>query len=181
MKFFRNIILISLLGLLYSSCAKKENYPDVPVISYNSFNYYTSVPPTSDSAILTINFTDGNGDIGYPSGETEAPPDLYITPLIYYYTTKTYRPVPTTNGDTVPYSYTIPTITPTGNDKELSGLIKINMGNFIYINIDQVFLKDTILKDTMADPTMMKFRVWMFDRAGNKSNVLITPVQNVPE
>lgn len=179
MKSFKNVILICLVALLYSSCAKKENYPDVPVISYNTFASYYYSDPTHDSAILTLNFTDGNGDIGYPSGETDAIPDIYVTPLIYYYDTKNFRPMPI-NGDTVPLSYTIPTITPAGNDKELSGIIEVNMGSSLYSSIDAVYLANESIFDTAIDPTRMEFRVWMFDRAGNKSNVLITPMQRVP-
>jgi len=178
MKFFRNFILICLLGLLYSSCAKKENYPDVPVISYNNFAaYYAGSNNSIDSTILTINFTDGNGDIGYPSQETNVKPDLYVLPLILYTRTNSYGPFLVNNNDSVIFPYNIPYITPVGNDKELSGLIKINMGSFLQQYIIDEFLADKNLFDS-ANPHMMEFKVWMYDRAGNKSNVLTTPVQH---
>ena len=174
MKFFRNFIIICLLGLLYSSCAKKENYPDVPAITFNSFAAYDYTKYTNDSDILTLNFTDGNGDIGYPSSETNPPHDLYVLPLIWDYRSKSYQPW-ILNNDTFTFPYNIPYITPVGNDKELSGLIKVNMGYFLYQNIVNDFTPGMI--DTLADPYNMIFKVWIYDRAGNKSNVLVTPAQ----
>ncbi len=180
MNFFRNLLLIFLIGLVCASCAKKENYPDVPVITYNNFAaYYTGSSDVIDSSILTINFTDGNGDIGYPSQETNVTSDLYVLPLIYYYRTKSYGPW-IINNDTDVFPYNIPYITPVGNDKELSGLIKINTEHLLQ-EITDFFIADTGLYDT-ADPNRLEFKVWMYDRAGNKSNVLLTPVlHTLPE
>lgn len=178
MKFFRNFIIICLFGLLYSSCVKKQNYPDVPVITYNNFAAYYEAPSNAiDSAIITINFTDGNGDIGYPLQETNVPQDLYVVPLIYYYRTKSYGPFLTNNNDTTTFSYTIPYITPVGNDKELSGIIKINTEDFLQRWIFGIFAQYQNLYDS-ANPHNMEFKIWIYDRAWNKSNVLITPVQH---
>ncbi|HTB30756.1 MAG TPA: hypothetical protein VK808_01950, partial [Bacteroidia bacterium] len=80
MKYFRTFLIICVLGLLYASCTKKENYPIIPAITYNSFTPFCS-GSTTDSAYLRVNFTDGDGDIGYPQSDASAPNDFYIVPL----------------------------------------------------------------------------------------------------
>lgn len=168
MKYLRTFAIICLLGLLYTSCVKKANYPDIPQITYNSFTPYCS-GATTDSALLRINFTDGNGDIGY-SQELGAPNDLYIIPLVYVYATKSFQPIIESGTDTLTFPYSIPDITPAGSDKELNGIIQINFENFL-----QQQISDLTGFSGVANLHELQFEVWMYDRAGNKSNVLITP------
>jgi hypothetical protein len=169
-KYLGSLAFICFLGLLYSSCVKKANYPDIPAITYNGFTPFCSGAKT-DSAYLRVNFTDGNGDIGYPQGQEGAPNDFFVEPMLYVATTNTYDTVTVSGSDTaLKFSYTIPNITPTGSDKELNGIIQINLESLIS-NVTQsfsVFLPNIVYYQ-------LEFRVWIYDRAGNKSNVLITP------
>ncbi len=169
MKYFRTFFFICILGLFYTSCVKKENYPDYPVITFNSFTPFCTGNKT-DSAYLRVNFTDGNGDIGYPAGESGITPDFYIIPMVD--SAGTFKPLqytsPYTGHDTVfTFDYQIPDITPTGSDKELNGIIQINLENAIQ-TISSLSIPN-------INFTYLEFQVWIYDRAGNKSNVLVTP------
>jgi len=169
MKYLRTFIIILIFGLLYSSCVKKANYPDVPAITYNSFTPFCS-GSTTDSAYLRVNFTDGNGDIGYPAGQEGVPNNFFVEPLIYNVTTHTYDTVSLLGSDSaLKLPYSVPYITPTGNDKELNGIIQINLEGLIS-EITSGFSSISILQYYN-----LEFKVWMYDRSGNKSNVLITP------
>ena len=84
------VFILSQLILL-SSCLKVEVYPDEPVITYKSFEVF------GDSAIITISFTDGDGDIGLSTGDTigNYAPDSYFyfnAYLEYYEYMKSYSP-----------------------------------------------------------------------------------------
>jgi hypothetical protein len=173
-KYLRTFTIICFMGLLYTSCVKKANYPDVPVITYNSFTPYGGGSIT-DSALLRINFTDGNGAIG--DGQTI---DLYIVPLIYIKASQTFQPIFSSPGDTQKFPYVIPNITPSGSDKELSGIIQINFENYLQDEVSILASNPAVA--AVADPYSLEFEVWLYDRAGNKSNVLITPnVHTFPE
>jgi len=176
MKYLRTFSIICILGLLYSSCVKKENYSIIPAITYNSFIPFCS-GSTTDSAYLRVNFTDGDGDIGYPQGDVSAPKDFFVVPYIYVYSTKSFQPITnTTNNtvDTVMFSYLIPNITPSGSDKELNGIIQINLEDFIQEDISSLVTNPTF--NSIANVHELQFQVWIFDRAGHKSNVITTPV-----
>jgi hypothetical protein len=160
MKYFRTVAVMCVIGLFYSSCEKKANYPNIPIITFN--NFYC------DSACLRINFTDGNGDIGYPSQDAGAPPNFYAVVMPFIYKTQTYDSL-------ITFSYNVPYITPSGNDKELNGIIQVNFEGLLneWVTQDTAFSK-------IANLNKLEFKVWIYDRAGNKSNVLIIPPQNYP-
>ncbi len=159
---------ISRIGLLFiiilgiSSCAKKENYPIIPAITFQSF-----VVNSDGSATVTLNFTDGDGDIGYQTSDNNAPPDFFLE-LLQDSGAGYYEPVifPSLNnpviGDTAGLVYTIPYITPTGKDKELSGQIQVQLtgglGTGWYL----------------SDHKYYEYRIWITDRAGHISNRIIT-------
>jgi hypothetical protein len=174
MKYLRTFTIICVLGLLYSSCVKKANYPDIPQITFNSFTPFCSGSVT-DSAYLRINFTDGNGDIGY-SQQLGAPTDFYAIPLVYVYATKSFQPL-ILGGDTVKFPYSIPNITPMGNDKELNGIIQINFENFL----QEYLANNAAAFSSAANLYNIEFQVWLYDRSGNKSNVIITPPRSICE
>lgn len=167
MKSIRFYIFICLLFLLHSSCTRQTTYPDTPIISYNSFTpFYFGSSAKIDSAYLRINFTDGNGDIGYPAQQENAPHNFYAIALLYTYKTKTY-------DSFVPFMYNIPDITPSGSNKALKGIIQINLESFLQQYVNDVFIQNPSF-DTVADQHNIEFKVWLYDRMGNKSNILIT-------
>ena len=51
--------IVICFALVLSSCLKPQEFPLEPIIEFNSFSVMR------DSAVLTISFTDGDGDIGY--------------------------------------------------------------------------------------------------------------------
>ena len=54
------ILFISILGLTFQSCFKKVDYPLEPQITFEDFIIYGN----NDSSQISINFTDGDGNIG---------------------------------------------------------------------------------------------------------------------
>jgi hypothetical protein len=174
MKYLRILAFICVLGLVMASCVKKENYPDYPVITYNSCYVFCS-GSTTDSALLRVNFTDGNGQIGYPQQQEGVAPDFFARPMVYFYATKSYQYMTYVDtagiNDTVTLSYLIPYITPAGTDKELSGIIQINTEGLIQTDISDLYTNFS----AVADVYNLEFQVWMYDRNGNKSNVIVTP------
>jgi hypothetical protein len=71
-------IWILLLGItcLLSACSKAPDYPDMPVISLYSWQFYPSTIQTNlslDKLIVKIHFTDGNGDLGLVPTDTVDP------------------------------------------------------------------------------------------------------------
>ncbi|MGP8214580.1 MAG: hypothetical protein ACLQQ4_03355 [Bacteroidia bacterium] len=174
MKLFSKTGFVVLLVLGFTSCMKQENYPDFPVITYKNF----IINPDS-TAFLQVNFTDGNGDLG--NNSNGAPPDFYVEMLYDSIADNIdhFKPilipgtVPSTDsllGDTVASTYTIPDITPTGNNKELSGEIQVQMtkGDY-YFTLSGVTI-----------PNRYEYRVWLVDRAGHVSNRITTPVIITP-
>jgi len=180
MRFLTVTGIFIFFGLLFSACPKSENTNPIPSITYKSFG----VGLNPDSAQLQVNFTDGDGDIGYPPQDASAPYDFYIQ---YWYCTdtlanspaqvadSTFKPYPILNQhthlftDTLTDYYHIPYITPVGKDKSLTGIIEIALtgrGNGWYINY------------CVKTPShnYFEYKVWIYDRAGHKSNILTTPI-----
>lgn len=147
---------------------KKENYPDYPIITFNSFLNFCN-GATVDSAYLRLNFTDGNGAIGYPQSDESAPSDFFVITLMNNKITGKFDTIKQPNaentGDTVTvWAYKIPYITPSGSDKELNGIIQINLETSI----------QNIRPTNGHNYQDLEFVVWMYDRNGNKSNILNT-------
>ena len=162
MRFLYSITLFLIGSLVFSSCAKKETFSIIPAITFKSLT-----SNNLDSAIMEVNFTDGDGDIGYLGNLAEAQPDFFIEYLRD--SAGAFVPMLIDNGSGfVPVMNTqkIPDVTPAGKDKSLTGTIRVNMENWTQ--------GLPIAGDTL------EFNVWIFDRAGHKSNVITTPEVIVP-
>lgn len=169
MKFFSKITVSLVLIVGISSCIKKETYPNTPHLTFNSLNV-----TTNDSLFIKVNFTDGDGDIGYSTTDFNPPLNCYIqlqrdsnnifVPLLIITSSPPLNPV---IGDTLCFPYNIPNITPSGSSKALKGTIKIalakNIWDFAPISGQQV-----------------KFIIWIIDRAGNVSNRVMTTTVVMP-
>jgi hypothetical protein len=166
MNHLRYFFLFAVIGFCLSSCVKKANYSDIPYITYNSFSPFCS-GSTTDSAYLRVNFQDGDGDIGYDAQDASAPFDFYVMELVNYNGTYVGYPYLQLH-DSLIFSYHIPYITPTGKDKSLNGIIQINLES----NLQNSIPPTTIPGYNFHN---VEFQVWIFDRAGNKSNVITTP------
>jgi hypothetical protein len=90
---FRLALSIGSLGLLatsLSSCLKAPEYPDTPSISFNTIQDIR-IPPKArggqplDSIRMTINYQDGDGDLGLTENDRKSPPFDYQTGTNRFY------------------------------------------------------------------------------------------------
>ena len=144
------------------SCIKQEHYPDVPQIQF--LNFYTGFDTSqyAVNGILSISFTDGNGDIGLAARDT-LPPYNMSGPYYYNYVLTFFNKV---NGIYTPielnppFSARIPVLSPEYPGKAIKGVIS-----------------DTINLNLIPHPgyDTIRFEAFIYDRALNKSNVVTTP------
>jgi len=168
LKMKRFLLVFSLLtfalAMVFDSCKKEENFSVVPVISFKEFKKFGN-----DSATCTINFTDGDGDIGLEQYDTVAPYNTgskyhYNFYLVYYYQDSTgiwkpYDTKPSTpRMDTLMYTYRIPNLTQDGQKKSLQGEIKVRL-NAPY---------------AIPGQNPFKFKITLIDRALHVSNEVDT-------
>lgn len=148
--------------LTFPSCIKQEDYPDIPEIGYQSFQLVypnqTATYPTS--GILSITFQDGNGDIGLTARDTLPP---YNKEGNYYYNfvIRYFEKRDTGYAEVVldpPYSLRLPMLNMGYTGKAIKGLIA-----------------DTLAMDPSPAFDTVRFEVFIYDRALNKSNVVTTP------
>jgi len=168
MNFLPKIGFISILSiiLLLLSCSKKEDYPDVPHIVYESFIKIHNFQNIDEKGILEFSFTDGDGDIGLYSWET-SPPYEYNLFITYFEKQNgefkevilTYYNDSTQQYDTNYYHSRIPIINRTGEVKALKGKIEIEL----FIN------------NYFSDFDTIRFDAYIMDRALNESNTITTP------
>lgn len=74
MRVIKGLILFCFLSVGISACFDPPEFDIIPEISFNKIKF-KEVPGagTNDSLILTINFRDGDGDLGINPDEVEAP------------------------------------------------------------------------------------------------------------
>jgi hypothetical protein len=146
--------------LLLSSCMKKEVYPDIPEIAFQSFVTQFDSGMYAKRGFLTISFKDGNGDIGLRPDQKNPPYDTgsiyYYNYIIDYYEKQNGKFVKVELNPT--YNARIPYLTPDDPNKAIKGII-----------VDTLTLNPTPVFDTV------KFKFYIYDRALNKSNVDSTP------
>ncbi|RLD48880.1 MAG: hypothetical protein DRI94_11900 [Bacteroidetes bacterium] len=159
----RHFLFIILILLVFFSCKKPQTYSEIPNLEYKSFELKDTIDLLDNkikSGILTVSFTDGDGDIGLNPSDTLTPFD---TSSIYYY--NLYIDVYKMQNDTlvfqdlqVPLRYRIQDLTPLGQNKTLKGKIKVSINYNYYENNDT-----------------FKYNIYIYDRALHKSNVIETP------
>ena len=158
-------VLAVCVAIVCSSCHREQtNTSVVPVISFKEFKKFGT-----DSATVTISFTDGDGDIGLDATDMNPPFNTgskyqYNLYLVYYYqdafgawvpyVTSKYPPV----VDTLEYGYRIPFIQQTGQNKSLTGEIKVRL-NYPY---------------SIPYQSPFKYKIVLIDRALHISNVADT-------
>ncbi len=143
-----------------SGCLKPEQFPDAPQIQYQNFLRVFDTGQYAIRGILSFSYTDGNGDIGLNSDDTLPPynrnGNYYYNLVISYFEKQ--------NGSFVqvnlepPFSARIPVLTPEDPNKAIKGVI-----------IDTLPLNPKPVYDTI------RFEIFIYDRALNKSNVITTP------
>ncbi len=148
------IFTISILGIF--SCYKTPEYPIEPVIAFDSYsvNQPYTIPDTGN---LRITFTDGDGDLGKTSnGDSGTISKIYIT-NIKYSLAKIPQP--------------IPIIPQKGTTKAISGTIDIKLAGSSGVGLFDA--SSCLLFQHPLDT--LTYEIYIMDRAGHKSNVLITP------
>jgi len=139
---------------------KKETFPDIPEIEFAGYKNIFDTNQYAKFGELSITFRDGNGDIGLGEGDTNYPfqrgGDYFYNYFINYYEKQNGTFV---KVDLVPdLNSRIPVLTPDYPNKAIKGLIV----NTLILNPHPLF--DTI-----------RFEMYIYDRALNKSNVIVTP------
>jgi hypothetical protein len=156
-----------LIAIGYTSCIEKPTYPSEPVIAYKDFIRYGNDPKNPDSVEVVVSFTDNEGDIGLEQADTNGDFKYGNIWLVFFYdslgTWAAYdssdqSPVP---FDTFKVAYRIPPVLPPGDPSEpMKGLVYVKQSPFI-----KVFDK-------------IKYVVYMYDRAGHRSDTIHTPPLN---
>lgn len=151
---------VLILGGLYS-CFKNEEYPDEPIISNPVFVF------SGDSAKLTFNFTDGDGDIGLSPTDTLSPynPNGYYYYNLYvdYYEKDDingWQRGRDLEGDSIVFSYRLKPIIVKGKARGIKGTMDVTMINFY--------------NPFSPNSDTIKYTIRLIDRALNESNMIET-------
>lgn len=144
--------------LMEPGCMKKESFPVTPYIEFRGFSSLFDTGFYAKKGILTIYFTDGDGDLGYGDDDTYPPFDstgaYYYNFVVDLFGMKNgvFEHVSTA----MPLSSRIPKLT-TETNKAIKGTIN-----------------DTIPLFPLSYDTI-RFDVYITDRALHKSNIISTP------
>ncbi len=150
--------------MIFFACTEKEEYPPEPQLEFVNFVSYRTYEDVDSLGILTISYIDGDGDLGVPFYDTS------INFFVSYYIMdngqlkRGTRYNPTTGEiDTINFNARIRVLAPENYEGWIKGQIE-----------------DTI--NPLSDPTSSKlldtimFEAHVIDRAGNKSNMVQTPL-----
>lgn len=166
-KFTPHLLLIFLSSLFFLiSCNDIEEFPTTPVITFKGYKIYKDLNNRDTALILTIEFKDGDGDIGLGKADTLDPflpgTEFYYNMFVDYYEfidTAFFQVTPNPfSDDTIRYLYRLPDdIIPTTNNKAIKGEIDLKINDL----------------DPQHNP--IKFSIYIYDRKLNKSNVVESP------
>ena len=170
--FFVGIFL--LLGVV--SCIDTPNFDDTPSIQFNSIDKFTVPDPFSgpnarkDSVVITIDFEDGDGDLGISPEERS---DTTLLNTIYKewgnYDLTIFRQNATGGFERLPSSVTNKLFFPILRRDGKPGPIKGKL------DFSQIFFYSRFAK-----PAVLKFQVKVRDRSLRVSNVIETDTISVP-
>jgi len=140
--------LMGMTALLWQACQPIRLFDDTPAITFISVEPL-EVTEITDSIVITIGFTDGDGDLGLPDEDTTSDVTIYDK----------RRGLPAF-GDIL-YPYRMPVVTPPGNSKQISGEVRLVIQN--------TFRRPGLSTDTVHYSIQIK------DRALRVSNSVETP------
>ena len=156
------VFSLYLLGLI--SCQEKVEYPIVPYIEFQDFSFLMNADSVVERGLITIYFTDGDGDIGLTDEDSIAPYDYNLFIDYFEYQNGLWNKV--TNeltGDTINFHGRIPVITPDGQNKNIKGTIE-----------------DTLFLNVFSERDTFRYEISLRDRALHESNTVISPVFVMP-
>ncbi|MCB0704291.1 MAG: hypothetical protein KDC34_03240 [Saprospiraceae bacterium] len=154
----QNILLLVLPVLILSSCIQPPDYPIEPVIEFVSLSKTTMVSGKSDEdeTLLTISFTDGDGDLGNFQNNGQIMLDMFL--------------IDSRTGD-FDEKFSIPFVPELGASNGISGEIYARI--FTTCCIYPAYVTDAA---TGCDPSQqypidtLTYEIYIVDRAGNESN-----------
>ncbi len=156
MKFLQYFTLL-ILGILVS-CTKPPDYPIEPVITFERLSRQSMIQGSlnNDSIIVTISFTDGDGDLG--SDETGF--DIYVKD---------------TRLDLAPPTeFKLPKVPEQGAGNGISGEISILVFTTCCIFPDASNPPPACSSSTEFPSESVSYEIYIKDRAGHESNRIIT-------
>ena len=166
-------IPLFLLGVIFLSCRKFEEFPIEPIIEYENFLVeYNVETGKTERGVLIFSYTDGDGDLGLAADEIYPPynpeSEYYYNLIINYYEKQngTFVEVPLLSWnadsayyDTLTFNSRFPRLLKYVEDQPIQG--QFNDTLFIFNPLSEF---DTI-----------KFSAYIIDRALHESNVIETP------
>lgn len=158
----KHLAMILIIGLLlFTSCTKHDTYSVIPEIEYKSFDKIPTSSGIDDKALLTISFTDGDGDIGLNPEDT-FPPYNASSPYYYNFIIDYYEQqgdsfvkidLPFTNNSRIPYVE--------------ADLVERGIKGEITIEV--------FFNNIMSNADSIRYELYILDRSLHKSNSVTTP------
>lgn len=143
-----------------SGCVKYDEYPIIPHIDYAGFATMRDVLGKDSIGVISISYTDGDGNIGLFPWDT-LPPRKYNYFLKFYQYIDGQPVLVIPVDSSVTFNARIPNLTPRGKNKNIKGEIS---------NTLELYFARQILKSDI-----ISFEIYIEDRDLNKSNVVVTP------
>jgi hypothetical protein len=156
MKQHSKILFAFLLMASLVSCRKSGQFSDIPSLEYKRYSFESEPGTNRQNYVLTVAFTDGDGDIGILEGSQIDSCNLSDYNFLIRYFEKingAYAEIPAADS-CLPFHNIIPDITPEGQNKILEGDI---IAKFPYSGLP-LFNTDSI-----------RFEFVLIDRAGHRS------------
>lgn len=156
MKKLKNSYIVLFISMGLVSCLPEANYPIEPVIKFITFDI-----SEDNTAVLSIEFTDGDGDLGLNSSDI-LPPfcstcDHHFNLMCEYDELRdgewTHIPLVPAQGQ-VPFYYRVPRVNPSGSNPALKGVIEIAMNTW----------------SLQSEYDTLRYRITLEDRGLNLSN-----------
>ncbi len=167
MKLLSKISFALCLALMFVGCRKSGTFDDTPFLKYKSYEFTEDASNGRDSYLLTIFFTDGDGDVGKLEGQSfDTCSESGYNFLIRYFEKvgedfKEIQP----RDSCLPFHNILPNLTDIGQNKTLEGDI---IATFPYAGFP-INATDSI-----------KFEFVLIDRSGKRSKPVeseVIPVQ----
>lgn len=144
----KNIFLYVLVIAFTFSCKKEEGNDPLPTVSNTPTIELSNTSSTSinqfDDVLLSINYTDGDGDLGEPNADTKS---IFVTD---------------SRDNTIVHEYHLQPLAPLDDAFAIQGTLVVTVENVILL--DQANTSENVT-----------FRIYIKDRAGNKSNTISSP------